>query len=168
MLKRIPRLLLWMGMLVFTGCSPNYMNLAELNYQKLAHRYSDFTDLPPLPVIFLPGMKGSQIVKCNNDREWNDHWPCEQKDEIDVWGTSGNVALFRKYDDLMLAYQFGKIAKEFGTPGETIPNVSDYKKEKNQGGRAPGFISRRVDRFYFRKLRHIRPPESIFDRKGRL
>lgn len=115
-------------LLLVPGCSPQFGQFADFKYSTLAPMYDQVADTPPLPVIFLPGMKGSRLIKCV------DEWPCTEGRHVEVWGNSGHVAIFSGFDDLTIKSMYRKIAASFGTPGDTIPNAEDYKSDKVREG----------------------------------
>ena len=71
--------------LVLAGCAPrNYPEFANVTHKP---------DYFPLPVVLIPGIKGSVLEK-GQDNE----------DKKVVWGLSGDVVAFSNYDDLLLDY----------------------------------------------------------------
>lgn len=78
----------------------------------------------PLPIVFIPGIKGSQLFRCASTLP--DSSDCETEEE--VWGTSGDVSSFRQFNDLFLDYR--KTLTDFGGPGDTIPDPTYYRNQR--------------------------------------
>src|SRR2546427_2980354 len=97
--------------------------------------FAEFRQAQPgfvrLPVIFVPGIKGSRLAlvdEADGDREVKE-----------LWGTSGSVALREGFDDLLLDFRY-KMGPA-GTPGESYPHPEVYrpfhsKLQKRVGWRA--------------------------------
>ena len=67
-----------------------------------------------LPVIFIPGIKGSRLVLVDGTKEIKE-----------LWGTSSQVAFLSDFDDLLIP--FDSRMGPPGTAGESYPRPEDYR-----------------------------------------
>lgn len=98
---------LLLAMVLLKGCAqPIFTKYEEL------HNATRQPDYVRVPVIFIPGIKGTMIVRGANQKV--------------VWGRSGRVAFFSGFDDLMLDYQKQNSSSEFA---EYYKNRAVYPSE---------------------------------------
>lgn len=75
-----------------------------------------------LPVIFIPGIKGSRLFlvdEANADREVKE-----------LWGTSSSVAVLHGFDDLLLDIRYKMGSPR--SPGESYPDPEQYRPFNNK------------------------------------
>lgn len=110
------------------GCGIDFGQLAEFqrDRQELFLPLPTDASLPiPLPVIFVPGIKGTELVRCKGNTTRLSH--CEVEEE--VWGTSGNVSTFRQFNDLYLDYRMTLKDEDFDG-SDTIPDPTYYRDRR--------------------------------------
>lgn len=102
-------------------------------------RYTDETGFIRLPVIFIPGMKGSRLFlvdEADGDKEVKE-----------LWGTSGSVALREGFDDLLLDFR-AKMGPA-GKPGESYPDPEKYRPYHSERQKRLGVRAGPLDTYRF-------------------